>query len=377
MHIAFLTSEYPHELASRSAGIGASIKNITAGLVKHARVSIFIYGQDKEVVIKENGVTLHFIKHKKFKFFSWYFYRKHLQNYINRYIVKEHITAIEVPDWTGISAFMNLKCPIVIKCHGSDTYFCALEKRKQKFKNYFLEKKALKSADYILSVSKFTAETTKRLFNLSKRIETIPNAIDSTKFIPKPIAESNLTILYFGTLIRKKGVLEIPLYLNKVVEDYPDCQFVFAGSDVLDYETNTSTWELMKKLMTNVVKDNSTWLGSLPYSEMQDLINQASVILLPSYAEAMPMTWLEAMSMEKALVTSNIGWAKEVMIDGETGYMVNPKNHNEFANKIKALLGDEQLRQTLGTNARKQILKKFDNKIVLSNYISYYKKLTL
>jgi len=59
-----------------------------------------------------------------------------------------------VPDWTGISAFMNLKCPIVIKCHGSDTYFCALEKRKQKFKNYFLEKKALKSADYILSVSK-------------------------------------------------------------------------------------------------------------------------------------------------------------------------------------------------------------------------------
>ena len=129
--------------------------------------------------------------------------------------------------------------------------------------------------------------------------------------------------------------------------------------------------------MTNVVKDNSTWLGSLPYSEMQDLINQASVIILPSYAEAMPMTWLEAMSMEKALVTSNIGWAKEVMIDGETGYMVNPKNHNEFANKIKALLGDEQLRQTLGTNARKQILKKFDNKIVLSNYISYYKKLTL
>lgn len=154
MHIAFLTSEYPHELASRSAGIGASIKNITAGLVKHARVSIFIYGQDKEVVIRENGVTLHFIKHKKFKFFSWFFHRKHLQNYINSYIAKEHITAIEVPDWTGISAFMNLKCPIVIKCHGSDTYFCALEKRKQKFKNYFLEKKALKSADYILSVSK-------------------------------------------------------------------------------------------------------------------------------------------------------------------------------------------------------------------------------
>ena len=252
MHIAFLTSEYPHELASRSAGIGASIKNITAGLVKHARVSIFIYGQDKEVVIRENGVTLHFIKHKKFKFFSWFFYRKHLQNYINSYIAKEHITAIEVPDWTGISAFMNLKCPIVIKCHGSDTYFCALEKRKQKFKNYFLEKKALKSADYILSVSKFTAETTKRLFNLSKRIETIPNSLDSTKFIPKPIAESNLTILYFGTLIRKKGVLEIPLYLNKVVEDYPDCQFVFAGSDVLDYETNTSTWGLMMNLMTNV-----------------------------------------------------------------------------------------------------------------------------
>jgi len=141
MHIAFLTSEYPHKSISYSAGIGSSIKNLSVELIKKEhKVTVFIYGADSDGVFEDKGVEIHKIAYKKYKIFSWYFYRKQIQNYINHIIQNDSIDLIEAPDWTGITAFMKLKVPIVIRLHGSDTYFCHLENRKQKFKNFIFEK---------------------------------------------------------------------------------------------------------------------------------------------------------------------------------------------------------------------------------------------
>src|SRR5690606_9894825 len=93
--------------------------------------------------------------------FNWYLERKRYQRIIQKHIDKERIDLVEVPDWTGISAFMKFKIPLVIRLHGSDRYFCHLEDRKQKWKHHFLEKRAIKYADAIVSVSSFTGELTK------------------------------------------------------------------------------------------------------------------------------------------------------------------------------------------------------------------------
>lgn len=77
MHIAFLTPEYPHEKVLRAAGIGTSIKNLALALVREGiAVSVFVYSQKENVIIDDNGVKLHLIKHRKYRLFSWYFYRK-------------------------------------------------------------------------------------------------------------------------------------------------------------------------------------------------------------------------------------------------------------------------------------------------------------
>ena len=144
MHIAFLISEYPHEKVAHAAGIGTSTKNIVYELVKQGvQVSIFIYGQQNETVFVENGIKIHLIPHKKRSFLTWYRYRKYLQNYINKAIATDKIDLLEAPDWTGITAFMKLNVPLVIRFHGSDAYFCHLEKRKQKLKN--LENKLMQT----------------------------------------------------------------------------------------------------------------------------------------------------------------------------------------------------------------------------------------
>ena len=83
MHIAFLTPEFPHPKTSNSGGLGTSIKNLAAALVNNReKVSVFVYGQKSNEVIDDNGITIHLIQQKKYAFSTWFFYRKHLQNYI-------------------------------------------------------------------------------------------------------------------------------------------------------------------------------------------------------------------------------------------------------------------------------------------------------
>jgi glycosyltransferase involved in cell wall biosynthesis len=373
MHLGFLTPEYPHPKTNPAAGIGTSIKNMVTALeVKGVKVSIFIYGQSVDEIFTEGGIKFHLIKQRNYKFLGWYLHRKFLEEYFNKAILRDKIDALESPDWTGITAFMKLKCPLVIRMNGSDAYFCHLENRPQKKKNFWFEKKALEGADYLLSVSSFTAEQTSAIFSLKKGIKVIPNSVDVQRFIPRQEEIQQGDILYFGSLIRKKGVLELAEIFNEVVKQNPSTRLKLAGRDVRDITTGKSTKELMLDRFTPAASGKVKWLGSLPYEEILEEIAKAQVVVLPSFAEALPMTWIEAMAMEKALVTSNIGWAKEVMIDGDTGFTVDPKDHRLYAERILQLMKNPALVEKMGKTARKRVIEKFSTEVLVVENIGFY-----
>ena len=376
MHIAFLTPEFPHSKVANCAGLGTSIKNLANELVKlKHRVTVFVYSQDSTEVFDDNGISIHKIAYKKHSFLSWYFYRKDIQKCINKYIKKENIDLLEAADWTGITAFMKLNCKLVLRLHGSDAYFCHLENRKQKRKNYFFEKKALNTADYLVSVSEFTANVTKRLFNLQQNIDIIHNGIDTGKFNSSKLPNESNKLLYFGSIIRKKGVLELAKIFNIIIEENPDTQLTLLGKDVVDVFENTSTFGLFKELLSHKAKQQITHISEVPYNKVKLHIKKASVVILPSFAEAFPMTWLEAMAMQKAVVTSDIGWAKELMIDGKTGFAIHPKKHQLFADKIIRLLSNTELNSKMGENARKHIEQNFALEKIAMQNIEFYKKI--
>jgi len=206
MHIGLITSEYPHPKVTHAAGIATSIKNLAITLAKKGvSVTVFVYHQNEEIIIEDKGVTIHLIPKKHYKLFIWYQYRKYLQNYINKIVVSEKIDLLEAPDWTGITAFMRLKAPLIIRFHGSDAYFCKLDKRKQKFKNFIFEKTALKSAKAFIAPTTFAGEETRKIFGLDKnKIRTIHYGLQLEHFVnDNPEAFNKNTILYIGTIIRK------------------------------------------------------------------------------------------------------------------------------------------------------------------------------
>ncbi|MBZ9632341.1 glycosyltransferase family 4 protein [Salegentibacter sp. LM13S] len=373
MHLAFLTPEYPHSHSTPSGGLGTSIKNLAEQLVKKEfRISIFIYGQEEDKVFEENGISFYFIKQLHYDFFGWYRYRKYLEFYINKVILDKKIDALEAPDWTGITAFMKFQCPLVIRMNGSDSYFCWLEGRPQKKKNFWFENLALKNADHLLSVSEFTASKTREIFGLKKEIKVIPNSVDVEAFRSTGEAPTPDTILYFGSIIRKKGVLELAHIFNLINQQNPNARLIMAGRDVPDIKTGKSTRALFEKLLNDESRKKITWTGSLPYQEVKAQISKAAVIVLPSFAEALPMTWLEAMAMEKALVTSDIGWAEEVMQNRLTGYTVNPKDHASYAEKVLSLLENNELAEKMGEAARKRVVAKFSTEVVVIENIRFY-----
>jgi glycosyltransferase involved in cell wall biosynthesis len=378
MHIAFLTPEFPLKNYSHSGGLGTSIQNLSFSLAqKSVKVSVFLYGQNKHEIFVENGVTFHILPFIKRKYFNWYFQKKDIEKYINKIIIQEKIDILEAPDWTGITSFMRFKIPIMIRFHGSDTYFCKLENRKQKFKNYFLEKMAVLGATGFIAPTQFAKDFTAELFRINqKKVTIIPYGLQLSKFHnANPTQFDANTILYIGTIIRKKGVFEIPDIFKKVLKSIPDAKLILVGGDSGDKVTNSkSTWEMVYSQFSESEKKQVLYLGKLDYSQVQNKIQKANVCIFPSFAETLGMVTIESMAMQKAVVNTNIGWANELMEDGISGFLVDPKNHELFSERIISLLNNKENAIQMGKNARIFVENKFDMETIANRNIEFYKQ---
>lgn len=132
---------------------------------------------------------------------------------------------------------------------------------------------------------------------------------------------------------------------------------------------------MMQSLFTEEALKNTHYKGMMDHSSILKEIKQASVCIFPSFAECLPVAWLEAMAMQKPIVASNIGWASEIIADGVEGFLVNPKDHNLYANKICKLLEDVALQNQFGKAAKQKIAQKFSMEIVAKQSLAFYKKI--
>ncbi|WOI23112.1 glycosyltransferase family 4 protein [Nonlabens ulvanivorans] len=377
MHIAFLTPEYPHRKTSHSGGMGTSIKNLVTRLIqKEHEVSVIVYGQERDEVFNELGIHYHLVSQKNYKIGGFYFYRKHIEKYINKHL--KDVDLLEAPDWTGITAFMNLKTPLVIRFHGSDTYFCHIEKRAQKKKNKFFEFNAISKAQAFIAPTNYAGVTSIKLFNQSMELlKVIPYGLDLSQFVNNDISiYEPFTILNVGTIIRKKGVFQLVQVFEKVLEQFPQARLTFIGGDSNDVKTGaTSTWKLIQGQTQAHVLEKINYLGKVPYAHVQNSIKNAHVCVFPSLAETLGMVTIESMAMGKAVVNTNIGWAKDLIKDGEDGYMHHPDDIDSYVSIICKLLGDKNEVTRIGRNAIKSVTAKFNIDDLVDENVKFYQSI--
>lgn len=374
MTVGFLTTEFPG--LTPTGGIGTSIRNLGHALTDMGvRVTVYVIADCEAGRTELDGLAVCTIRFSKGVPLSGLRTRLRTAAIINRDFILGRLDVLEAPDWGGISALIPLLCPVVVRCNGSETYFADLDHRPVRPRTHVFETASLRAARSVVSVSAFTARRTKELFNLvDQDIEIVQNCV------PREFLEGTSEgddrrrqplIAYIGTLVRKKGVFELPGIFNRVHEARPDIRLVLAGRDNPDGRSG-STWRSMQTMFTPSAGANVDFLGSIPYDKVRSLLHTASVCVFPSYAEAFPLSWLEAMASRCPVVASNIGWAGEMIDDGITGYLVPPDDHATFAARILQVLADPTGAFHMGQLAREQVLRCFSGKVIARRSLAIY-----
>jgi len=371
MNIAFLTSEYPPLCAG---GIGTSIRNLAQALVGQGH-TVTVLGWGAKAEFEDRGVQVRFLGHTSVPKAGWLLNRRLAQRELNRLVRRNKLDIVEVQDWCGLSAGMHLDCPVTIRCHGTATYFGYLLRERVRPTVRWAERIALNQAKSIIAVSRFTAETTQRLFGLREAIGVIPNGIDLLRFQPADPDETEAnTILYLGTLVRKKGILDLCRIFSRVVDARPAARLRLIGRDARDKSTgSSSTWELCKELLSPAARERAEYVGAQPYDVVQDSIQRAAVCVFPSYAEALPLSWLEAMACAKPVVAYDIGWAPEIIDAGVSGILIKLGDVESFAEHLLTVLGDQAHAKGLGVAARRRVERDFASAVVAESTLIHYR----
>lgn len=109
--------------------------------------------------------------------------------------------------------------------------------------------------------------------------------------------------------------------------------------------------------------------------DIKNTINQADVLVLTSVYEGLPLTPMEAFSVKKAVIGTNIEGTREVITDGINGLLAETKNPESIASKIESLYMDRGLLHKLSENAYETFQNEFSLEPFINKYIEYYRKL--
>ncbi|MDR1285587.1 MAG: glycosyltransferase family 4 protein [Campylobacteraceae bacterium] len=180
--------------------------------------------------------------------------------------------------------------------------------------------------------------------------------------------ENKIVVLMVSRAIWDKGIREFYEACEILKEKYPHVEFVFVG----DTDEGNHTCADKEFLNNGSVK----WFGYR--DDIAELTAISDICVLPSYyREGIPRVLLEAASMSKPIITTNTVGCKEVVDDGENGFLIPIKNAEALAQKIDILVNNKELMDKMGLKSRQKALKEFELKKVTKQYLELYKKMFL
>lgn len=201
--------------------------------------------------------------------------------------------------------------------------------------------------------------------------------VDTEKFSMKNYTSENLSnikeklglkdkiiILMVARAIWDKGIKEYYEAAEKLKNRYNNLEFLLVGNT--DKGNHSCASE-------EFLKNGSVqWLGHR--DDIVDITAISDIYVLPSYREGLPATLMEASSMSKPIVTTDTFGCRDVVDDGENGFLVPVRDSVKLAEKIEILINDENMRKIMGQKALTKAQNEFDARKVVDQYMEYYEK---
>lgn len=193
-----------------------------------------------------------------------------------------------------------------------------------------------------------------RVLPAQKQVEIVNGSgVDTDAYEVTPMPEGPVKFLMIARLLRDKGVREYADAAQSLHARYPEAEFHLVGP--LDSNPDGLTGVEVNDLQA---KGAVMWHGETP--DVRPAIRNAHIYVLPSYREGTPRTVLEAMSMGRAVITTDAPGCRETVEDGVNGFLVPVQNASALAVAMERFLHSPDLIAEMGAAARTFTVEKYD-----------------
>jgi glycosyltransferase involved in cell wall biosynthesis len=169
------------------------------------------------------------------------------------------------------------------------------------------------------------------------------SGVNMSHFKAAPL-QNKLRFLFLGRLLRDKGIFEYLEAAEIVKAKYPHAEFMVAGG--MDSNPTAAKFD---DLAAYIDKGTVDYLGRL--DDVRPAISECDVFVLPSYHEGTPKSVLEAMSMGRAVLTTDAPGCRETVLNGYNGWLVPTRNSRALAERMTWMIENESERIRMGTNS--------------------------
>jgi L-malate glycosyltransferase len=257
----------------------------------------------------------------------------------------------------------------VTTLHGTDITLVGKEPSFHPITRFLIER-----SDAVTAVSDWLRRETRRVFEVDRPIEVIPNFVDTRLFHPGAAAAADRALfaapeerllLHASNFRPVKNVPAVLEVFARVAARLP-ARLLLIGEGPLRREAELRVDELG-------LADRVRFLGAV--ESMEQVLPLADLLLLPSRHESFGLIALEAMACGVPCVATAVGGTGEFIVNGHNGYLRDPADVTGMAEAALTLLLDEEHRRHLGEEGRREVVARFGVHCVLKQYVELYDRL--
>ncbi len=227
----------------------------------------------------------------------------------------------------------------------------------------------LRNADWVTACSTAVLVHTRQLVSeIIPRSSLICNALEVPTFHPQPLSFDPPRLLFLGRLVAEKGSDLALTAFAAIFDRFPTARLVIAGDGPERGKLERQTIEL--GLISSV-----EFVGSVPPEKVPHLINEATLVVIPSRLEGFGLVALEAALMARPVVATRVGGLPEVVVHERTGFLIESENSAALAQAITGLLEQPERARQMGQAARRRAKEVFSWERYVNAYDALYQQL--
>lgn len=252
------------------------------------------------------------------------------------------------------------QCPVVLHIHGSSfDEFVANASAPVRLLQSFV----FRACERIVVLSEYWREVLGQRAS-EKKLVTVPNAVDAGEYRPEFGADPH--VAFVSNHVERKGIGELVDAIETLQRDgTSEFRVSIAGDGPLSHRAE----ELADRY------DNVDYLGYVSETEKRRLLDSASIYVLPTYGEGLPIALLEGMAGGNAVVTTGVGSIPEV-VDDSNGTLVEPGDSDELAEALREMIEDPDAVTAMGETNRETVRDQYSWPAVIDRLTDTYQSVT-